>query len=285
VNVPPSAPPWQPLTFGGVAAFARGSLFRLIQVQALSVALVAVCFVAFVASAWFPVIDQAMTQLPEEARIRHGQMQWPATEPITLGQTSFLAIAVNPRELQSPGYVADLELLLGPEGFRWSSLLGHWSLPYPRGWLFELSRKRAEAWWGAWRRPLMIAGFVGTWMFLMGFGWIAGLLGAFPVRAIARTLRRQADLAGCWRVAVAGLIPSGFWFAASLVLYGAQQLPLAGFLIFLPITVLLACLYLIGASLCLPRIPPHPRRTGNPFNPGAARGKSAGPGKNPFARR
>ncbi len=61
---------WQPLTPRGVAAFARASGGRLLLVQLLLASLAAAVVVWFLQEAWFPVIHQAIGQLPGQGERR-----------------------------------------------------------------------------------------------------------------------------------------------------------------------------------------------------------------------
>jgi len=103
-----SSPPWQPLTFGGVAAFARASFVRLFFVQFLMVALVAASVVFFLTSAWLPEIQKAIARLPEQGIIQHGQLQWTNASPAWLAEGTFLSIVVDAQGNAPMGPGADV---------------------------------------------------------------------------------------------------------------------------------------------------------------------------------
>ena len=66
MGTPASSPPWQPITFGGVASFARASFGRLFIVQFIVALLVAGSVICFLVAAWFPVAQKAIARLPEK---------------------------------------------------------------------------------------------------------------------------------------------------------------------------------------------------------------------------
>src|SRR5438477_11837048 len=67
---------WQPLTFGGVAAFARASLKRLLLIQLICAAVVTGTVIWFFEQAWLPMIFEAVRQMPSEGEIRSGRLEW-----------------------------------------------------------------------------------------------------------------------------------------------------------------------------------------------------------------
>jgi len=91
-------PPWQPITFGGVAAFSRASLGRLVLVQLLAALVVAVSVISFLSAAWFPVLQKAIARLPERGAIRGGQLEWNSASPTWLAEGPFLSIVVDAGE-------------------------------------------------------------------------------------------------------------------------------------------------------------------------------------------
>src|SRR5438046_8115320 len=95
METPASSPPWQPITFGGVAAFSRASFGRLFLVQFIVALLVAASVLCFLISAWFPVIHEAIARLPEKGAIRRGQLDWAGPSPAWLAEGPCLAIIVD----------------------------------------------------------------------------------------------------------------------------------------------------------------------------------------------
>jgi len=277
-----SAPPWQPLTFGGVAAFAHGTLGRLLQVQAAVALVRAGVLLWFFLAECLPALQQAMIQLPEQAGVHDGRLVWPGRTPVVLGETAFLGLALNASEGTTPGTTADLEILLTPTAVRFTSLLGHLNLPYPSGWTLDLSRQTVTAWWKAWCRALFVGFLAGTVVLLMASGWVLGLAVAWPVRLAGRLLRRDLTAGGAWRLAVAAGLPAGLLISAAVVLYGAGQLSLLGVLLAWVAHFLVLAVYAGLAPWWLPRRIPGARPKANPFSSRTQAAAGRRP-KNPFA--
>ena len=277
-----SAPPWQPLTFGGVAAFAHGTLGRLLRVQ-LVVALVnASVLLWFFSTAWLPVLHQTLTQLPSEAGIQRGQLIWAGRSPVVLGETTFLGLALNAAGTLTPGTTADLEVLLTPKTVRFSSLFGHLSLAYPSGWTVDLSQRNVTTWWQAWRRALFVGVLAVGVTLMLVFGWTLGLVAAWPVLLVGRLLRRDLTAGGAWRLAVAAGLPAGLMVSWAVLLYGANRVSLLGLLLACAGHFLVLAVYGFFAPWRLPRRSRGTSRTANPFVPrDQARGSRRS--ENPFA--
>lgn len=277
-----SAPPWQPLTFGGVAAFAHGSTGRLLRVQAIVAILHSVVLIWFLCTAWLPAVDQALLHLPAQAGLKQGQLIWKGHTPMVLGHTRGLGLALNASGTSSPGTTADLEILFTPHELRFTWWFGHWSLPYPAHWTIDLSQPIANAWWQAWRRPLWIGFLASAFILVMASGWMLGLATTWPVLLLGRLLRRNLTAAGAWRLSVAAGLPASLLVPASLLLYGLDRLPFIGLLLAWTACIPPLTFYLVVASFRLPRQTPAAARTPNPFN---AKIKSTPRrrSKNPFA--
>lgn len=282
MNSPASASPWQPLTFGGVAAFAAGTLSRVLVLQVIASGLVGGAIVWFLTLTCFPVVDAAVARLPEQAGVRQGRLDWPGPSPIVLGENPVIALAVNASEARSPGTTADLEILFTPEGVRLSSLLGHWTFPYLTGWRLDVSRKAAESWWAAWRRAVV----VGMWLIgsagLMVVTSGVALVTSVPVRFSGRILRRSLTGRGAWQLAVAASYPAQLVGIAALILYGFGRLSLPGLTLAGVFQGVVLVLYMASAPWYLPRLGKQERVRSNPF-----RGKATSRGRsrrdrNPF---
>lgn len=273
----PSASPsaWQPITFGGVAAFERAALGRLILVQFLVASLVAGSVVWFVWLAWFPRVEEAIGRLPEKGAIRGAQLEWNAGSPAWLAEGSFLSILVDTDGASPVGQSADVQLEFKRDRLRIGSLFGHLSIRYPAGWIVGLNRAEAGPWWGAWR-PFLLAGSGLAALCVTWASWVA-LATAYwiPVRVITFYSDRAATLAGCWRLAGAALLPGAFLMSGAIVLYGMHRLNLVGLLFAWLLHVVMGWVYAGIAPLRLPRLGGTVPRRGNPF--GKARRKG-----NPF---
>jgi hypothetical protein len=285
VKAPASASPWQPLTFGGVAAFAGSTLARLLVVQVIAAFIVSGANVWFLIQTCFPVVDATVAQLPEHAGVRQGRLEWPGPSPIVLGETPVIALAVNATDTRSPGTTSDLEILFVPEGVRLSSLFGHWTVPYLKGWRLDVSRKAAESWWAAWRRAVV----VGLWLVgsvgLMFMSSGMAILTSVPVRFFGHLLRRSLTLRGSWQLAVAASYPAQLVWVAALVLYGSGRLSLPGLAVAWVFHLAILVGYLVCAPYHLPRVVQRKRGKANPFKPEAPSKKSSRRDRNPFASR
>src|SRR2546429_7680107 len=190
MEAPASSPPWQPITFGGVAAFSRASFGRLFLVQFIVALLVAASVLCFLMSAWLPMIQKAIARLPEKGAIRNGQLEWNSPSPSWLTEGTFLSIIVDAAGGSRFGQSADVQLELERNGFKICSLFGCVAVPYPKNWTIALSRAEVEPWWGAWRPFLLIGAVAGVVICLLA-GWL-GLAAVYslPLRLIAFCLER-----------------------------------------------------------------------------------------------
>ena len=272
---------WQPLTFGGVAAFARAGLSRLLGVQVLVAGGVALSAVWFLAAAWLPTIEQAIHRLPEQGAIRHGQLQWPGDSPTRLAQGLFLSVVVDLDASAPTDHPADVQLEFGRREIRLHSLLGYWAVPYPKGWLIAFNRAELEPWWGAWH-PALLAGLAVAVLLGLLVSWaLLALPYSVPIWRLARWTGRDVDRAGCWRVASMAQTPAALLMAVAIVLYSQHQLGLVHLLALWLVHWVVGWIYMIGAALRLPRrtetssflINPFSGRA-NPRNPFSRKGKS-----------
>ena len=179
---PPAA--WQPLTFGGVAAFARRAAGAVAGVgigrggdgwgvrrSGFSIAPIR------------PVILQAIQKMPETARVADGQLQGVPRTLVT--ENRFLAIAVTPRPGGEIGQDVDVQIQLRQSDICAGSVFWPdwgWALDYGKGTAVALGRSNLEPWWSAWE-PMLLAG-VGAAVALMLLGRVdgsgPGLYGAGP---------------------------------------------------------------------------------------------------------
>lgn len=257
----PSA--WQPVTLGGVAAFARATWPRCWLVQAVVAAAVGVSVGWVLTVGWAPVVREAAAHLPEQGAIRDGRLQWPETEPAHLAENSFLSIAADLGALGDLGMTADVQIELAPEQLKLRSLLGYLPITYPRGWIIALNRAEAEPWWGAWR-PVVIWGAGAVVALGLLLSWaVLGVLGAVPVRVLAFLADRRATWPACWRVASMALMPAALWMAGAILLYGSQAISLVQLLFAWGVHLGINAVYLLGAPFKLPRL--SEGRGANPF--------------------
>jgi len=146
---------WQPVTAGGVAAFAHARLGRLLVVQFVMALLAASVAAWFVHRAWFPVVSAAIEQLPAQGEIRAGRLSWGGTGPQLLGEGRYLAVAVDLNHEGTVRSPANVALEFGGGDARIFSLFGFVRWPYPKGWIMPFNRVELKPWWGAWAPPLL----------------------------------------------------------------------------------------------------------------------------------
>ncbi len=265
---PPKWPVWQPLTFGGVASFARARWGRLLLLQTIVAVAVVITVVLLLNRCWFPVVTQAVLNLSSFGTVRGGQLAWPGKEPVVLAENRFLGLVMDADETGGTGQIADVQLEFTRERIKVVSLLGYTSLPYPRGVTIELNRQTLDPWWNAWRPAFVFGGVFATLLGLFTTWFVLAMLFAVPLRVLAWFASRATSLGKCWRVAAAALLPGAFWMAGALLLYGLEQLSLVGLGVAFGLHFVVDCVYLLGAPFCLPRktdrgVDPE----GNPFIP------------------
>lgn len=261
----PPATPWQPITFGGVAAFSRARWGRLLVVQALTSLAVGVSVACFLVAAWFPLVQKAISRLPDKGAIRGGQLEWNGPSPVWLAEGTFLSILVDPGGGSSTGHIADVQLVLERNRMRICSLFGCLTVAYPREWTFGLNRAEAEPWLGAWR-PFLVPGVVlAVAVGLLAAWTVLATVYMVPLRLITFYTDRQAGLGACWRIAGAAQLPGALLMAGAIVLYGFNRLNLVGLLFAWLLHLAAGWIYLGIAPARLPRLGGAPSRRGNPF--------------------
>jgi hypothetical protein len=263
---------WQPLTFGGVAAFAWDRAGRAGLVAAAVAAMVALAVLQFLLGAWSPVIEQAIAALPDESEIRDGRLAWTGEVPAVLAETRLLAFVVDPDRAAEAGQIADVHVAFHAREVRICSLLGCVRLPYAPGWVTAFNRPELEPRWGAWKPAVMLS-LAALALMTACASWLAlAALAALPVRLLAFYLDRETTLGGALRLALMSLMPGALVMAATVWLYGAQRIGLLGLVLVATLHLPLGVVYAIGATTRLPRLAAGTRPRGNPFaGPSAAR--------------
>jgi len=276
MGTPASSPPWQPITFGGVASFARASFGRLLIVQFIVALLVAGSTTCFLAAAWFPVVEKAITRLPEKGAIRRGELDWTGPSPCPLAEATFLSIVVDVANSQPTGQSADVQLELRQSGFKIRSLLGTLTLPYPKDRTIALNRAEVESRWGAWRPFLLASIGVGSVISVMTIWLVLATCYSLPLRLLTFYSDREISWLGCWRMAGAAQMPGALLISGAILLYGFNRLNLIGLLVAWLLHVVIAWIYLGIAPTRLSRLHGANRRRDNPFGGAKKRRKRFG---------
>ncbi|MFM8471721.1 MAG: hypothetical protein ACKODH_17450 [Limisphaerales bacterium] len=268
LSEPSKLPVWQPLTFGGVAGFARARWTRLLLLQSIVATVVTVTVVLLLARCWFPVVTKAVQGLNDFGAVRGAKLAWPVKEAVVLAENRFLGLVVDLEESGSTGQIADLQIEFGRERIKVVSLLGYTSLPYPSGVEIELNRQTLDPWWNAWRPAFLFGGAFATGLFLFASWIVLATLYAVPVRSLAWFASRAASPGKSWRIAAAALLPGALWLGGALFLYAVEQLPLVELGVAFGLHFVIAWVYVLGAPFCLARKDEDPLTTGaNPFLP------------------
>jgi hypothetical protein len=263
-----SSTPWQPITFGGVARFARAPFMRLFLVQFIAALLVAASVVCFLAVAWFPVAQTAIAHLPEKAALRRGQLEWAGPSPSRLAEATFLSIVVDVENGRQIGQIADVRLELRRSGFKIGSLFGQVAVDYPDDWTVVLNHAVADSWWGAWRPFLLASAGAGVVAGMMGAWLLLATIYSLPLRLVAFWCDRQVAWSGCWRVAGAAQVPPALLMSGAIFLYAFNRLDLVGLLFAWLLHIVIGWIYLGLAPTRLPPLAGRLRRRENPFGEG-----------------
>jgi hypothetical protein len=278
---PAPRPAWQPLTFGGVAAFARARAGRVLAVLAAGATLCGLLLLGGFYLGWLPVIDKTVEALPATGEIRQGRLRWDDTMPRVLAQSSRLQFAVNPLAEAAFGQESDVRVELRADSWLICGWLGCWSQRYPENWVIAVNRPDVLPAWGAWR-PFVLWGVFGAGVIWVLACWLLlATFGAVPLRLLAFFLDRALTLGAAWRLLAVAWIPGGLLFALAVFLYGVQQLHLAGLALVALAHPLAGMIYALGALARQPRLTPgatSPR--GNPFQGTPSSTAPSPPGKN-----
>ncbi|MFO1475047.1 MAG: hypothetical protein U1F98_00170 [Verrucomicrobiota bacterium] len=221
------SPAWQPLTPRGAAAFARAPLARLLLVQAAVAVLCSAAIAWFIHRDWFPVIREAVHQLPAEGAIRGGRLEWPdGAPPRVLAAGGFLAIVVDPAHSGAVREPTDLLLEFGSRDLWICSLGGCRVWAYPAGRDRAFNQPESEPWWGAWGPPWLAVVTAASGIWLIASWACLATLYAGPVWVMLFLARRRMALAECWKLCGAAVLPGALFMSGAIVLYGLGILDL-----------------------------------------------------------
>ncbi len=256
---------WEPITPRGVAAFARASFERLFIVQAVFALLTAAAVLWLLSDGIFPVMDEAINQLPDSGSIHGGRLDWREDSPVMLAEGKILAFSVDVEHggaLRSP---ADFQFEFGRDSLCIFSLFGEAELDYPTGYLIAANRSDARPAWGAWAPNLVGLAAIGTFFGLM-LGW-AGLatIYCFPVWLLCFFANRDLNLFASWKLAAAALMPGALLLSVALVLYDCSGFDLVQLCFAFGMHLVIGWIYLFVSPLFLNRALPAPPK--NPFGP------------------
>ena len=240
-----------PLTFTGVASFASTGWGRLFLWQAVVIAAISGSFMLLLGQHWSPVLDSAISQIPERGGLTEGRLQWPETQSGTLAGNQFLRIIVDPNGEQQHGQLADFQIELHKENWVVGSVLGYLEFPYALQ-TFQINRTKQIPWWGS-RRPFLLIGISLSIGLAYGFVCLLlGLIGFWPSKTVAYFSDRQGGFGPLLRLSTAAWLPPGALLSTASLCYALNLLPLMGFLIMIPIYCMVGWVYLFFSPFFLP---------------------------------
>ncbi|HOW64284.1 MAG TPA: hypothetical protein P5186_15610 [Candidatus Paceibacterota bacterium] len=273
---------WQPLTFGGVAAFACASWTRLWLVQILVAAVSALCFACLLLLGVIPVLDQAVERLPEKAEIAEGQLRWTGRETERLAEGPLLSIQVDLEASSQLGQTSDILVQLSKNHWKIVTIFGHITGNYLASGSIDLGQAVIQPRWDTWK-PFVCVGLSLFWMLLLVLIWhLLALLYAPVVSLLATLMQRQTGGSTCLKLAAAALLPGALFLSMSLVLFAIRQLELVGFLVSTGLHLGVGWIYLLVAPTCLPADPGLASPSSNPFKPKDLVDAAPPASKNPF---
>jgi hypothetical protein len=257
---------WQPFTPRGVAAFAAARLGRVLLVQLIVAVLAAATVVWLLHRAWYPVIGEAISNLPTAGEMRWGALDWRGQSPVMLAEGHFLALAVDLRHEGQARSSAHLAFEFGQHDIKAFSLFGFVTAHYPKGRALAFNREDLTPWWGAWS-PAILALACGAVLGGLMLCW-AGLatLYCVPVWLVALYSNRQLSLRGSWRLAGAALMPGALLLTAVLLGYGLQALDVVHLVAGFAVHLVVGWAYVLVSPWYCPRY----QVTGTRVNPFAA---------------
>jgi hypothetical protein len=258
---------WEPLTPRGVAAFARAPFERLFIVQAGFALLAAASVVWMLSDGIFPVIGDAIDQLPDSGSIHGGRLDWRDDSPVMLAEGRILALSVDVEHggaLRSP---ADFQFEFGRDDVRIYSLFGEAYVDYPAGYLIAANRGDARPAWGAWAPNLLGLAAIGTFFGLMLIWAALATVYCLPVWLLCFFANRDLNFRASWKLAAAALMPGALLLSFALVMYDLGGFDLVQLCFAFGMHFVIGWLYLFVSPLFLNRALPAEKK--NPFVPKA----------------
>ena len=254
---------WEPLTPRGVAAFARASFERLFIVQSIFALLAALTILWVLSDGVFPVVGDAIDQLPEIGGIHGGRLDWRDDSPVLLAEGRLLAIGVDldhSGDLRSP---ADFQFEFGRDSVVIFSLFGEAEINYPPGYVIAANRHDARPAWDAWSPDIMALAAIGTFFGLLLIWALLATVYFLPVWLICFFANRDLNLRACWKLAAAALMPGATLVSVSLLLYELNVFDLVQFCFAFGMHFIIGWIYLFVSPMFLNRSLPSEKK--NPF--------------------
>lgn len=256
---------WEPLTPRGVAAFAGASLGRLLLAQLLVAMLAAASIGWSLKHDWFPVISDAIHEMPSDGGVTNGLLGWNGESPSQLAQNRYLSIAVDLSHSGELGRESHLQIEFGRDDVRIYSLLDYAAIEYPPGWNSGFNRTDLEPWWGAWSPWILITVLMAAVVSLLISWTVLATLYFIPIRIISFLENRDLNWRQSWLLAGAACMPGAFFLIAGIMAYSLGVMDLIRLGGIFALHFVIAWIYVFVAPLFCPRHPNTKRTRGNPF--------------------
>jgi hypothetical protein len=254
---------WEPLTPRGVAAFARASFERLFVVQGIFALVGAAAIFWLLADGVFPVISEAIDQLPAMGGIHGGRLDWRDDSPVMLAEGKLVAISVDLEHGGSLRSPADFQFEFGRDSLRIFSLYGEGFVDYPNDWFIAANQRDARPAWGAWSPDILALAAIGTFLVLLAIWFGLATIYCLPVWLICFFANRDISLAASWRLAGAALMPGALLMALALAGYELGGLDLVQLCFAFGMHLVIGWIYLFVSPMFLRRALPKEQK--NPF--------------------
>lgn len=261
---------WQPFTPRGIAAFAAATLTRLTVAQLAVASIVAIAVVQFLSAAWFPVVTEAIHNLPPTGEIRGAILHFGSESPVRLAENQRLALVVDMDRTGNAGHIADCEIMFEKSQLALCGALGCWRVPYFSGYTIDFNRPGLEPSWGAWRGPLLGLAALATVLAMFLMWWAAAMVYAPLVKLIAFYGDRVVTWQGAGRLSAAALLPGALIVALAILLYSFGAVDLPRLALLYAIHVAAGLIFVVSSALFLPKIGDH-KIGKNPFSQGATK--------------
>lgn len=255
----------EPFTPRGVAAFARANFGWLFLAQFV------IASVAAVAIAWlfyddcFPTVQAAIENLPADAAIHSGQLNWNTT-PQVLAEGHYLAFDVDLDHSGQIRSITDLQIEFGAKSVRVFSLFGFADIPYPVDETIPFNQPDLDPLWKAWRAIILFFIAAAAVVLLLATWAIFATIYFLPVWLLGLLTNRDLSLRVSWKLSAAALLPGALLMIIGILLYAFGFLNLVSLLFVFFAHFVLHWLYLFFGLFFLPQSSAS-TPGGNPFKP------------------
>ena len=263
---------WEPLTPKGVAAFALSGVGSLWLVQFIVAVLASILVAVVLSSTWFPVIREAIHEVPGDGNLKGGRFTWNTNTPVQLAQNTFLGIAIDTNHTGRLGRDSHLQVEFGEEDVRLYSMFGYVATTYPVEWNIPVNQFELESWWGAWQPMILVSTIILSIVGLMASWSFLATIYCIPVWLISFFQNRDLTFLQSWRLAGASLMPGALFMTFSILAYGWKWIDLIQLGGMTGMHFIIGWIYVVVSPLFCPKGQGGAKRKGdaNPFIPETA---------------